>query len=53
MALQYLDALKALADGESTKWIVPMELSELTRPISGVMRQARGIDDAEANAPAG
>ncbi len=34
MALQYLDALKALADGESTKWIVPMELSELTRPIS-------------------
>jgi regulator of protease activity HflC (stomatin/prohibitin superfamily) len=39
MALQYLDALKALADGESTKWIVPMELSELTRPISGAMRQ--------------
>jgi regulator of protease activity HflC (stomatin/prohibitin superfamily) len=39
MALQYLDALKALADGESTKWIVPMELSELTRPISQVMRQ--------------
>jgi regulator of protease activity HflC (stomatin/prohibitin superfamily) len=39
MALQYLDALKALANGESTKWIVPMELSELTRPISQVMRQ--------------
>jgi regulator of protease activity HflC (stomatin/prohibitin superfamily) len=39
MALQYLDALKALADGESTKWIIPMELSELTRPISQVMRQ--------------
>jgi regulator of protease activity HflC (stomatin/prohibitin superfamily) len=42
MALQYLDALKALADGESTKWIVPMELSELTRPITGAMHQARG-----------
>jgi len=43
MALQYLDALKALADGESTKWIVPMELSELTRPITGAMHQARGV----------
>jgi regulator of protease activity HflC (stomatin/prohibitin superfamily) len=42
MALQYLDALKALAAGESTKWIVPMELSELTRPITGAMREARG-----------
>ena len=40
MALQYLDALKALAIGESTKWIVPMELSELTRPIGNLMRQA-------------
>ena len=39
MALQYLDALKALAIGESTKWIVPMELSELTRPITAAMRQ--------------
>jgi regulator of protease activity HflC (stomatin/prohibitin superfamily) len=39
MALQYLEALKALAAGDSTKWIVPMELSELTRPISAVMRQ--------------
>ena len=41
MALQYLEALKALAAGESTKWIVPMELSELTRPITGAMRTAR------------
>ena len=39
MALQYLEALKALAAGDSTKWIVPMELAELTRPISAVMRQ--------------
>jgi regulator of protease activity HflC (stomatin/prohibitin superfamily) len=41
MALQYLEALKSLAAGESTKWIVPMELSELTRPITGAMRQTR------------
>ncbi|HEX2765877.1 MAG TPA: SPFH domain-containing protein [Candidatus Limnocylindria bacterium] len=50
MALQYLDALKALADGESTKWIVPMELSELTRPISGAMRQVGG-DGGSSGAP--
>jgi regulator of protease activity HflC (stomatin/prohibitin superfamily) len=41
MALQYLEALKALAAGDSTKWIVPMELAELTRPITNAMRSAR------------
>jgi regulator of protease activity HflC (stomatin/prohibitin superfamily) len=41
MALQYLDALKALAVGESTKWIVPMELAELTRPVAGAMQRER------------
>jgi regulator of protease activity HflC (stomatin/prohibitin superfamily) len=41
MALQYLEALKALAAGESTKWIVPMELAELTRPVAAAMRTAR------------
>jgi regulator of protease activity HflC (stomatin/prohibitin superfamily) len=45
MALQYLEALKALAVGESTKWIVPMELAELTRPISQVMRQVSAGGD--------
>ena len=47
MALQYLDALKALAAGSSTKWIVPMELAELTRPISGAMQAARVSGDAD------
>jgi regulator of protease activity HflC (stomatin/prohibitin superfamily) len=48
MALQYLEALKALANGDSTKWIVPMELSELTRPITSAMRQTRSLrDDSE------
>ncbi|MDQ4035227.1 MAG: SPFH/Band 7/PHB domain protein [Chloroflexota bacterium] len=41
MALQYLEALKSLATGESTKWIVPMELSELTRPITAAMREMK------------
>jgi len=48
MSLQYLDALKALADGASTKWIVPMELSELTRPITAAMRQTRGVGEGSA-----
>ena len=48
MSLQYLDALKALASGESTKWIVPMELSELTRPISQVMRKMSAEDEESA-----
>jgi regulator of protease activity HflC (stomatin/prohibitin superfamily) len=42
MALQYLEALKALGAGPSTKWVIPMELSELTRPITNAMRTARG-----------
>ena len=43
MALQYLEALKTLAAGESTKWIVPMELSELTRPITAAMRRDAAV----------
>ncbi len=46
MALQYLEALKALAAGDSTKWIVPMELSELTRPLSSAMRVVREAGQA-------
>jgi regulator of protease activity HflC (stomatin/prohibitin superfamily) len=46
MSLQYLEALKALAAGDSTTWIVPMELSELTRPISSAMR---GMIDGDAS----
>ena len=41
MALQYLDAIKVLGAGDSTKWVIPMELSELTRPISNAMRGSR------------
>ena len=51
MALQYLDALKALAAGESTKWIVPMELAELSRPIAGAMRSARISSESEVRPP--
>jgi regulator of protease activity HflC (stomatin/prohibitin superfamily) len=45
MALQYLEALKVLGAGPSTKWVIPMELSELTRPITGAMRGVIGPED--------
>jgi regulator of protease activity HflC (stomatin/prohibitin superfamily) len=48
MALQYLEALKALGAGPSTKWVIPMELSELTRPITSAMRAARGPEGGGA-----
>ncbi|MEO8509864.1 MAG: SPFH domain-containing protein [Chloroflexota bacterium] len=53
MALQYLETLKALAAGESTKWIVPMELSELTRPIGNLMRDQRLAGAMGTTPPAG
>src|SRR5918997_2381161 len=53
MALQYLEALKTLAEGDSTKWIVPMELSELTRPITSAMRQTRSLSDQSGTAGGG
>ena len=33
MGLQYLDALRTLATSDSTKWIVPMELTNAARAI--------------------
>lgn len=33
MGLQYLDAIRTLATSESTKWIVPMELTNAARSI--------------------
>ncbi len=49
MALQYLEALKVLGAGESTKWVIPMELAELTRPIRSAMAAAgAGAGSGEA-----
>jgi regulator of protease activity HflC (stomatin/prohibitin superfamily) len=45
MALQYLDAIKVLGAGESTKWVIPMELAELTRPITDAMRSTRATSE--------
>jgi regulator of protease activity HflC (stomatin/prohibitin superfamily) len=45
MALQYLDMMKALAGSESTKWVVPMELT------SFVTNFARNMTSAAAPGP--
>ena len=34
MALQYLDMMKALADGNATKWVIPMELTSFVQGFS-------------------
>ncbi len=35
MALQYLEALKTLGTSPATKFVIPLEFTELIRPISG------------------
>src|SRR5918992_1217056 len=37
MALQYLDALKALGSGSSTKFVIPLEFTQLLRPLAGFL----------------
>ena len=48
MALQYLEALKALGAGASTKWVIPMELADLVRPIGAALRRDGVGADGEA-----
>lgn len=38
MSLQYLETLKQIGDGESTKYIVPMEFTSLLEPLRNQMR---------------
>ena len=45
MALQYLEALKALGASPSTKWIIPTEFAALAAPLAAF---ARGDGDGEA-----
>ena len=37
MGLQYLDMMKNLGEGASTKWIIPMELGSIAGPIAAAM----------------
>jgi regulator of protease activity HflC (stomatin/prohibitin superfamily) len=40
MSLQYLEALKALGAGASTKFIFPMEFANLLKPFTGYAAEA-------------
>jgi hypothetical protein len=39
MALQYLEALKALGASPATKFIIPTEFTRLIEPISGYVQR--------------
>ncbi len=42
MTLQYLDTLKALGAGPSTKFVFPMEFTSLLGSLAGSDRRAEG-----------
>jgi regulator of protease activity HflC (stomatin/prohibitin superfamily) len=44
MALQYLEALKALGASPSTKFVIPTEFTRLLEPISGFVERGMGPD---------
>ena len=54
MGLQYLDMMKSLGEGASTKWIIPMDLASVANTLSGTLAglapsgRDAGADDTEA-----
>ena len=44
MALQYLEALKALGAGPATKFVIPAEFTRLLEPISGFVERGMGAE---------
>jgi regulator of protease activity HflC (stomatin/prohibitin superfamily) len=44
MTLQYLEALKALGEGASTKFIFPMEFTRLLQPLADMTRESGRSD---------
>ncbi len=53
MALQYLDALKTLGAGPATKFVIPVEFTELLRPISGFVDRGMAGGDGGRGVPLG
>ena len=45
MALQYLDALQKIGQSPSTKYILPLELTDLARHVSGFLDRGFGASD--------
>jgi hypothetical protein len=50
MSLQYLDALKQIGGSPSTKFIVPMELSNLLSNVTGLTGRSFGDGNGSAAA---
>jgi regulator of protease activity HflC (stomatin/prohibitin superfamily) len=48
MALQYLDALKALGAGSATKFVIPMEFTQFMAPIGSMVRSGMKGPDEKA-----
>jgi regulator of protease activity HflC (stomatin/prohibitin superfamily) len=42
MTLQYLDALKALGSGAATKFVIPVEFTQLLGPVSSMIQSGMG-----------
>lgn len=51
MSLQYLETLKALGMGDATKFVLPMEFTNLLRPFLGHTSQALSEDQGDDAAP--
>ena len=49
MALQYLDALKALGASPATKFVIPTEFTRLLEPIQGYVE--RGMNAPSSGRP--
>ncbi len=52
MALQYLEALKALGASPSTKFVLPVELTRLLEPMTGAIRGGMAGESGQAAATA-
>ncbi|MGC8634542.1 MAG: SPFH domain-containing protein [Candidatus Limnocylindrales bacterium] len=52
MALQYLEALKSLGAGPATKFVIPVEFTEMLRPISSFVDRGMSTGPAPSAAPA-
>jgi regulator of protease activity HflC (stomatin/prohibitin superfamily) len=51
MSLQYLDALKQIGGSPSTKFVVPMELSNLLSNVAGLTNRSFGNGESGATTP--
>ena len=49
MSLQYFDTLKSLGESPSTKWIFPMEFTNMLAPFLGMAARNRGQDGGNSD----